>query len=217
MRRTGLAILGMAAVDLIMEAVGKVLKSYPMIPGMLKIFSSHPLLAWLSLAVLAYGGYYGGRWVSYAPLHLALTGLSGLVYAVCILFSPFFIYLADYLRGRSRQARLLSAGAIPFLWMTKDVLVLTTSHPLLECLYWYINPMFIFYSCLLCIEIGLAVLLGRGLLSRRGEEQDMVSPAAVALIGAAALVMITIYNWGQGENLHSIYLEGYRHIFGGRW
>jgi hypothetical protein len=180
-----------------------------------KLFFSNPLLARLVLAVLAYCGYYGGRWVSNEPLHLALTSLSGLVYAVCILFSPFFISLATYLQGRSRWFRLLSAGVIPFLWLTKDVLVLTSAHPLIECLYWYFNPMYIFYTCFVCIEIGLATLMGRALLRRRGIEIQVFSPEVIALIGTAMLVMAVIYAWGQGENLHALYLEVYRWLFRG--
>jgi hypothetical protein len=131
-------------------------------------FLQRPLLAWASLAVLAYLGHYGGRWVSYAPLQLALTSLSGLIYAACILTSPFFINLAGYLQNRHRNDRLLNAAAIPFLWMTKDIVLLSASHPLRESLYWYFNPMYIFYTCIVLVQIQLASALGRGLLRKQG-------------------------------------------------
>lgn len=182
---------------------------------LLKIFISHPLPAWLSLSVLVYIGYYGGRWVSNIPLHLALTGLSGLLYIISILFSTFFIYLASYLQGLTPRTCLLSAAVIPFLWMTKDVLALSAAHPFFECLYFYFNPMYIFYVCIMSIEIGLAALLGRWWKRRTGCEMQVYYPAPVIVIGTAMLVMIAIYSWGQGENLNAFYLEGYRLLFGG--
>jgi hypothetical protein len=88
------------------------------------------------------------------------------------------------------------------------------SHPFLECLYWYFNPLTVWMICLLAIEMGIGTLLGRALLQRGGQSMKVISFAPIAAIVIGAIVFGGIYAWGQGENLFSIYLDGYRWIFG---
>ena len=110
--------------------------------------------------------------------------------------------------------RILAASLVPFLWMTKDVLALMGSHPIVESLYWYFNPLTIWMVCLLAVEVGLGTLAGRYLLKRRGQTIRVVTfgPLAAILIGGA--VFGGIFAWGQGENLYALYLDSYRLLFG---
>jgi hypothetical protein len=98
--------------------------------------------------------------------------------------------------------------------MTKDVLTILESHPLLECLYWYFNPLSIWMVCLLMVEMGAGTLLSRFIRRRRGEKVKVFTPTPI-VIGLLGLVTFAgIYAWGQGENIFSIYLNVYRFLFG---
>jgi len=173
-----------------------------------------PILSVLVLALISYLIYYGSRRIENQSLRQILTAGFGTLYFLSIFFGPLYIYTVTYLRGAPLSSRLLASSAIPFLWMTKDVLVMMESHPFLESLYWYLNPMYIWLACLLAIEMGAGTLLGRAILKRRGQEMKVVTIGPVASIVIGALLFGGIFAWGQGENLFSIYLDGYRLLFG---
>jgi hypothetical protein len=173
-----------------------------------------PLLTVFLIALVSYLVYYGSRLIGYRPLHQALATVFGAIYFVSIFFGALYIYTFGYVRGVSLPVRILASSLIPFLWMTKDVLVMTESHPFLECLYWYFNPLSVWMVCLLAIEMGAGTLLGRAILRRRGQEMNVVTIWPVASIVIGALLFGGIFAWGQGENLFSIYLDGYRLLFG---
>jgi hypothetical protein len=173
-----------------------------------------PVLFVLFLAAGSYLVYYGSRAIESPLIHQILAALFGALYFVSIFFGPLYIYTYAYPRAVSPPGRILASTLIPFLWMTKDVLVLTESHPFLECLYWYLNPMYIWMACLLAIEMGLGTLLARYRLKRRDHAVQVVTFGPVAAIAAGTLVFVGIYAWGQGENLFSLYLDGYRLLFG---
>jgi hypothetical protein len=118
------------------------------------------------------------------------------------------------LRGTPLGWRILLTALPLFLWMTKDVLVLLESHPILECLYWYFNPLTIWMVCLLATHMGTGTLLARYVLKRRGQSIQVITPAPVAAILIGLVVFGGIFAWGQGENSFSIYLDGYRLLFG---
>jgi hypothetical protein len=173
-----------------------------------------PLLSVFFLALTSYLVYYGSRRIENQLLQQILAASFGTIYFCSIFFGPLYIYTDGYLRGVSLPGRILASSLIPFLWMTKDVLVLTGSHPFLECLYWYLNPLSIWMICLLAIEMGLGTLLARYILKRRGQSIEVVSFAPVAAIVLGGVVFGGIFAWGQGENLFAIYLDGYRLFFG---
>ena len=108
----------------------------------------------------------------------------------------------------------VASSLVPFLWMTKDVVVMMAAHPIVESLYWYLNPLSVWVVCLLSVEMGVGTLIGRFILKRRGREIKIVTwgPIAAIVIGAAAFG--GIFAWGQGENLYLLYLDVYRRIFG---
>ncbi len=173
-----------------------------------------PLLSVFLLALISYLIYYGSRRIENQSVQQILAALFGTIYFCCIFFGPLYIYTHGYLRGLSLPGRILTSSIIPFLWITKDVLLLTESHPFLECLYWYINPLSVWMACLLTVEMGLGTLLARYLLKRNGRSIKVVSLTPVAAIIIGGLIFGGIFAWGQGENLFSIYLDGYRLLFG---
>ena len=173
-----------------------------------------PLLTVFLIALISYLVYYGSRLIGSQPLHQALAAIFGAIYFVSIFFGALYIYTHGYVNGASLPVRILVSSLIPFLWMTKDVLIMTESHPFLESLYWYFNPLSVWMVCLLAIEMGTGTLLGRVILKRHGQQIKVVSLAPVASMVIGALLFGGIFAWGQGENLFSIYLDGYRMFFG---
>jgi hypothetical protein len=173
-----------------------------------------PILIVFVIALFSYIIYYGSRSIENQTLHQPLAIVFGSIYFISIFFGPLFIYTSTYSAGYPVGKRVLVTTLIPFLWMTKDVLLLMESHPFLECLYWYINPLTVWMICLLAIEMGIGTLLGRWILKRRGHPIKVISPVPILISLMGALLFGGIYAWGQGENLFAIYLDGYRFIFG---
>jgi hypothetical protein len=173
-----------------------------------------PVLVVFLLALVSYLIYYGSRLVENQTIHQTLAAAFGTVYFVTIFFGPLYIYTDYYVRGVPLGRRIVTASLVPFLWMTKDVLALMGSHPIAESLYWYFNPLSVWMVCLLAVEMGLGTLTGRYILKRRGQAIRVVTfgPLAAIILGGA--VFGGIFAWGQGENLYSLYLDGYRLLFG---
>ena len=183
-------------------------------PNNLRYRTLTPLLAVALIAGISYLGYFGARGMANAALGQGLATAFGALYFLAMILGPPYIYVTAYLRAAAPRERILAALLIPFLWMTKDVLVMVESHPFLESLYWYLNPMYIWLACLLAIEMGLGTLLARYILVLRGQPMRVISAAPLAAIVIGIVVFGGIYAWGQGENLFSIYLNGYRLLFG---
>jgi hypothetical protein len=173
-----------------------------------------PLVAVFTLAILSYLGYTNARLLRVTWLHQGLAVLSGGVYFLTIFFGPFYIFIATSLQGVALARRVLATCLLPIAWMTKDVLTILESHPLLEALYWYFNPLSIWMACLLMVEMGLGTLLVRFIRRWRGESIKVVTPAPVLVALSGMAVAATIYAWGQGENLFSVYMHVYRFFFG---
>jgi hypothetical protein len=173
-----------------------------------------PVLVVFLLALVSYLIYYGSRLIENQAIHQTLAAAFGTVYFVTIFFGPLYIYTDYYVQGVPLDRRIVAASLVPFLWMTKDVLVMMGSHPIAESLYWYFNPLSVWMVCLLTIEMGLGTLTGRYILKRRGRAIRVVTfgPLAAIILGAGAFG--GIFAWGQGENLYSLYLDSYRLLFG---
>jgi hypothetical protein len=172
-----------------------------------------PVLLVLAVATLSHIVYFSLRHFA-MPGHQILALVSGILLFVSIAFGPFYVYIAAYLRGAGLPARIAAAGITPFAWMTKEVARLAESHPLAECLYWYLNPLNVWLVCLVVMELGLATVAARTLARRRGRTVD-ASPAGPLLVSAASLILVvSLYAWGKGENVYVLFLEGYRLLFG---
>jgi hypothetical protein len=158
--------------------------------------------------------YFASGGMERSMLHTVTASLSGLAYFLAISFGPLYVFAATRLRGSSIPEAVLASSVTPFLWMTKEVLVLTGSHPFLECLYWYLNPLNIWLAILMVAEFGAAALIVRSKKKKRTGVAVGSVLAPVALIAGSLTVFALMYAWGKGENLYVIFLEGYRVLFG---
>jgi hypothetical protein len=170
-------------------------------------------LVFIVMAV-SFGGYFGSRQVSHDGLHQVMALVFGTTYFLAVALGPLYVFTETTLRGVNLPVRVLAAYVNPFIWMTKEVLRLTESHPIVEALYWYLNPLNIWLISLAVFEMGIATLIARRQLRLRGEDLKVVTPAPVIIAVASLVFVISVYAWGKGENVYVLFLEGYRHLFG---
>ena len=143
-----------------------------------------------------------------------MAGIFGATYFLSIAFGALYVCATAYVRGASLSERVLASFITPLAWMTKEVLVLTASHPFSECLYWYFNPLNLWLAFLVLFEMGAATLIVRAVWRRRGEAVRIVTAAPVAAMSASLFFIVFLFAWGKGENVYVIFLEGYRFLFG---
>lgn len=174
-----------------------------------------PALPVLAAAVAGHLGYFGSRRLGRTAMHEVIAALSGSVYFASVALGPFYVYTVAAVRGAVLRERILAASITPLAWMTFEVVRLLESHPLLECLYWYLNPLNIWLAAFMAFEMGVGTLVARGLLRRRGEHKGkIITPAPVLVIVASLGFVVAAYSWGRGENFYVLFLAGYRLLFG---
>lgn len=176
--------------------------------------SLFPVLYMFVVAAVSYVGYFGSRHVNNDTIHQLMAMVFGTTYFLSVAFGTLYIFTSVYVRGASLPWRILASFVVPFIWMTKEVFRLTESHPFLECLYWYLNPLNIWLISLMVLEMGIATLIARSVLKRRGQQIKIITLAPVAVILGSLVFVISAYAWGKGENLYIIFLNGYRFFFG---
>jgi hypothetical protein len=173
-----------------------------------------PIMSLLLVATVSFLGYFGSRYIDSDAVHQLMAKVFGTAYFLSIAFGTLYIFTTGYIRGVSLAGRILASFVVPFIWMSKEVLRLTESHPILECLYWYFNPLNIWLVSLMVLEMGIATLIARAILKKRDKPLRVVTPAPVAVIVGSLLFVISAYAWGKGENIYVIFLNGYRFLFG---
>jgi hypothetical protein len=161
-------------------------------------------------------------WVSYnlawrlesVALHRFLASLFGTLLFVSVAFGPLLVYSMAYFRGASLQERVLACLINPFLWATKECIRLYISFSFLECVYYYANPLNVWLAFGIIAEMAFAELLCRQRLRQRGENVRVLHPSAVAILMISLSMVVSLYLWGEGENVYAMFLEGYRVFFG---
>jgi len=172
-----------------------------------------PVVPVLLLAIIGYTGYFGSREIDHYTLHQVVAAVTGTLYFVAIAFGTLYVFTSSQMRGATLGESILASFITPFIWMTKEVLVLLESHPFIECLYWYVSPLHIWLVIFMAIEMGAASLFVRKKKMKRGEEAGGKMMPILVVTGGL-VIFVLMYAWGKGENLYVIFLEGYRLFFG---
>jgi len=159
-------------------------------------------------------GYELSAAISNAVLHEAVARLAGTVYFASVAFGAFVVYAIASLRGDPAPRRILAAAIPPFAWMTKECLRLYASHPLAECLYYYLNPLNVGLVLLVVFECAAATLLIRAMRRQRGEAIRVLTTGPLATSAASFAGLVGLFTWGHGENAYVLFLSGYRLLFG---
>lgn len=175
----------------------------------------NPVLTVLVIAVVSFAGYFGSRHLeSHDLLRQVMAGLFGTTYFLSIALGAAYVYSTLYLRGAGLWKRLAAAFVVPFLWMTKETLLLTESHPFVECLYWYVNPLNIWLALFLIFQAGVGTMISRRLMKGGGGGRSVVTAGPVVVSVVSLFLIIALFAWGKGENVYTLFLEGYRVMFG---
>lgn len=173
-----------------------------------------PVLSAFAVMAFSYFGYFGARSMDGGALQQWMAAVFGTTYFLSIAFGTLYVYTVAYVRGASLPERIIASSIIPFIWMTKEVLRLTASHPLVECLYWYLNPLDIWLVSFVVMEMGIATLIARLILKRGNRGMRVISGSPVVVIVVSFIFAVSVYAWGEGENVYVLFLKGYRALFG---
>jgi uncharacterized membrane protein YfcA len=173
-------------------------------------------VAAISLSLLMFFSlfaYHYSRYIENQSLHLALAAFFGLTYFLSISFGPLALYLFGSHLQIKKSWLLFCCLLTPFLWMTKEVLKLTESHPLLECLYWYVNPLHLWMFTFFGVQWGLGRFIINHLALKNGGPSRFTKLQSLGLALFSLTLGVALYAWGQGENIYALYLEIYRTLY----
>lgn len=166
------------------------------------------------LMIVSYFGYFGSRQMANATLHQLLAAVFGSTFFISIALGTIYVFAASRLRGAGLGLAVAACFVTPFAWMTKEVWRISESHPIIECLYYYLNPLNIWLVSFMFVEMGLAALIIRPIQKRRGKAPVTGPAAALTVMLVSLAVAISVYAWGKGENIYVLFLSGYRVLFG---
>ena len=68
--------------------------------------------------------------------------------------------------------------------------------------------------CLYILEIGVGTIIARYILKKQGKVGKVITLRSIATLLVGVPVLIQLIVWDQGENIFSIFLQGYRYFFG---
>lgn len=173
-----------------------------------------PVLLVFIVAAVSMTGYFNVRGMEGGAWQSTLTWLLGAVYFIAVAFGTLFVYTSAAVGGAGMRERILGSAIVPFVWMTKEVLRLTESHPFIECLYWYLNPLNVWLVTLMILEMGIATLVARRIRRGRVAAGPVVTRGPLLVILGSLIFVVSVYAWGRGENIYVIFLSGYRLFFG---
>ena len=147
-------------------------------------------------------------------LHRVVASVSGTLLFLSVALGPLVVYCMAYFRGATLKERIGASLVNPFLWATKECLRLCISFSLLESVYYYFNPLNVWLAFGIAAEMALAEMICRQRRRGQGADIRVLHPTAVAVLLISLSLVVSLYLWGEGENMYAIFLEGYRVFFG---
>lgn len=173
-----------------------------------------PVVYVFGVMSISFVGYFGSRHLGGGLLQSWMATFFGTTYFISIAFGALYIYTTARIRGAGAFACIVACLINPFVWMTKEVLRLMESHPFLESLYWYFNPLDLWLLSFVIMETGLATMVVRAILKQKGEDLRIFTTGPIITVLGSLVFAVSIYAWGEGENVYVFFLEGYRLLFG---
>jgi hypothetical protein len=173
-----------------------------------------PVLA-LFLVMTASWVVYNLAWrLDNVSLHNILASLSGTLLFLAVALGALIVYPMAYFRGASLGERVAASLVNPFLWATKECVRLSVSFSFFECVYYYGNPLNIWLFFGVTAEMAVAEVLCRKRRASQGANLRVLHPTALAVLLISLSLFVGLYLWGEGENMYTLFLEGYRAFFG---
>jgi hypothetical protein len=173
-----------------------------------------PVLLVFAVMTLSWLAYNLAWRLESTTLHRVLASVSGTVLFLSVALGTLVVYWMGYFRGASLRERIVASLINPFLWATKECLRLSISFSFFECVYYYANPLNVWLLFGMTAEMALAEILCRQRQRSQGVDIRVVHPTAVAVLIISLSLVVSLYAWGEGENVYALFLEGYRVFFG---
>lgn len=172
-----------------------------------------PTLALLALVVIAIA-LYNNFWRLGLP---TLQRIAGHLFGLTVFFGvgcgALYVYPAAYFRGATLAERICTCLVTPVLYTASEVLRVREFFSWGESLYYILSPGFqlILLANLGCM--GLADMLCRRRLRRKGAAIKVVTPLAVAAVLLLLTGVYVILIWGFGVHWFYVYQQGYKALF----
>jgi len=173
-----------------------------------------PVLVLFSVMTLSWLVYNFAWRLESATLHHVLASVAGTILFLSVALGTLAVYWMAYFRGASLKERIFASLINPFLWATKECIRLSISFTFFECVYYYANPLNVWLVFSIAAEIALAEMLCRQRRRSEGIDIRVLHPTAVAVFLISLSLVLSLYAWGDGENVYALFLEGYRALFG---
>jgi hypothetical protein len=173
-----------------------------------------PVLAVFVVMTVSWLGYNLAWRLESITLHRVLASVSGVLLFLSVALGALAVYWMAYFRGASLKERITASLINPFLWATKECIRLSVAFSFLECVYYYVNPLNVWLAFLVTAEMALAEILCRQRRRSQGADIPVLHPAAVTILLISLSLFVSLYLWGEGENVYAKFLEGYRAFFG---
>lgn len=173
-----------------------------------------PVLVVFVVMTLSWIAYNVAWRLENATLHRVVASLSGTLLLLSVALGPLAVYCMACFRGATLKERIWASLINPFLWATKECLRLCVSFSLLESVYYYFNPLNVWFAFGIAAEMALAEMICRQRRRGQGADIRVLHPTAVAVLLVSLSLVVSLYLWGEGENVYALFLEGYRVFFG---
>ncbi len=147
-------------------------------------------------------------------LYQIVAVVSGIVLFISLGFGALYVYYFAHVRGARPVERIIAALISPVIWMTKEVVVIATVYTIPEALYYYLNPVNLLLLAAVVAEMGMAELLARRALKKRGAVKHVFTFAAVSAVVLGIGWVVSMFAWGLGVHHFYIFQEGFKALFG---
>ncbi len=147
-------------------------------------------------------------------IHKPLALISGVTLFLSHWFGTLYIYPISFRRGASLMERVVASLSIPFIFIVKEIVRITSTYTILESLYYFLSPLAVGITFFAIFQMGICEAVMRGRLKKGGEKVRVFSPGTVASIVIGLGVTATIFFWGLGEHYFYMFLVGFRALFG---
>ncbi len=185
-----------------------------MIPALKDKKTAIPVLVMFLTVTASWIIYNMARHIPNETMYILTANTFGTLFALSTFFCPFIVYFWAFKRGARPSHRLAAALIIPFLWATKECIRISTAFGFVECLYYYLNPLNLFYLCFIAVQLGMAGLIcaPRDLAKGRMAKKHTLMAFVALALGTCCSVLI--YTMDRGEPLFWMFMNGFRNIFG---
>ncbi len=166
------------------------------------------------VTALSYACYMLSPKIPGYTLFRIVAVISGVVLFISLGLGTLYVYPALFRRGAPVAERIVGSLVTPFLWMTKEVVIIGGVYTAGEALYYYLNPIHLLLLSAVIAEMGAAQLwINRALVKGGARRRAWSLPALVTiLIGLGWFAFMFI--WDLGVHHFYIFQEGYKALFG---